>query len=286
MAVFLDVGYTKVKSLLGSNFQEINPTAEYEQARFISDNPKLTIILYKSGKLQIQGKKDFIEPVEDILIQAGFKPKDAPLKPKTAVQPKNISEDCRIGSDETLKGDTFGGMVVVGVRADSQLRQKLIELKVRDSKNIEDATIRLMAPQIKAALGESNYAIQNVYPKEYNKHKQTQLLNDLHKVVAKQIQNHYKEKNCVHIVDKYPGCTVGDIIETKAESKYIEVAAASIIARDEALNQLQDLSKELGYVVPKGSTHVSQALEYLRQSKKDPNLFVKLHFSNVQEALK
>ena len=38
-------------------------------------------------------------------------------------------------------------------------------------------------------------------------------------------------------------------------------------------------------IVPKGSTHVKEALEYLKKSGKDPKKFIKLHFKNVQKAL-
>ena len=66
---------------------------------------------------------------------------------------------------------------------------------------------------------------------------------------------------------------------------YIEVAAASILARDAAVRQIERLSNEIGFTIPLGSTHVADALFQLKVSGKPPERFVKMHFKNVREAL-
>ncbi len=187
-----------------------------------------------------------------------------------------------IGSDETLKGDTFGGLVVAGVALSSQRGEKLTALGIVDSKKITDKKIQILAPIIKKHC--LAYDIQNIYPQMYNQNTQTKLLNDLHKKVAENIKQNITEET-IHVVDKYPGCTVGDIIVERAESQYLCVAAASILAREAGLEQLEILSSQIGFMIPKGSTHVKEALEKLKQSDKDPTFFVKLHFKNVQKAL-
>ena len=87
------------------------------------------------------------------------------------------------------------------------------------------------------------------------------------------------------MVDKYPGCAVGDVAEEKAESKYVEVAAASVLARAAALKQLDYLSLQAGFTLPKGSTHVKLALHELQERKLEFRKFVKVHFANVKEFL-
>ncbi len=187
-----------------------------------------------------------------------------------------------VGSDETLKGDTFGGLVVAGVALSQKQIDILHSLGVTDSKKITDIKIRKLAPLIIA--NSLAYDIQNVYPQEYNTKTLTKLLNDLHKTVATNIAKTLNTQ-ITHVVDKYPGCTTGDIIIEKAESHYIQVAAASILARDVALEQLDVLSQQIGFLIPKGSTHVQEALEKLKESQKDPSFFVKMHFKNVKKAL-
>ncbi|HLC75329.1 MAG TPA: hypothetical protein VJH88_05775 [Candidatus Nanoarchaeia archaeon] len=180
-----------------------------------------------------------------------------------------------IGSDEALKGDTFGGIVVAAVKADENIRKKLIDLGVRDSKTLTDKIILSLAPQIEKI---AQCHIKSVFPKTYNlvSDDLTALLNALHRECFIAL------KPGKHIIDKFPGCTVGDIMETHAESKYPEVAAASILARAHALKQMDTLSKRAGFTIPRGSTHVTDALKQLKQSSLPPEEFVKLHFKNVK----
>jgi|FLOH01.1.fsa_nt_gi ribonuclease HIII len=189
-----------------------------------------------------------------------------------------------IGSDESLKGDTFGGLVVTAFRANSEEREKLKNIGVKDSKTIADKDIIRLADDLKEYF-PNNFSIVSFNPKEYNEqisiHGLTQLLNIMHK----QANNKIKTFNSKHVVDKYPGCATGDIIEEKAESKYVEVAAASIIARSEAIRQFHELSIKAGFKLPKGSTHVSEALQEIKKRELKPTLFVKTHFKNVQKAL-
>ncbi|MFC1801606.1 hypothetical protein ACFLZB_04025 [Nanoarchaeota archaeon] len=184
-----------------------------------------------------------------------------------------------IGSDESLKGDTFGGIVVAGVKADDQIREKLIKLGVKDSKHLTDKKIPLLAKKIKKL---TSCEVRNILPEQYNDFKegQTALLNKLHQ----ECYNYLKPGK--HIVDKYPGCIVGDIIKIKADQNYVEVAAASILARAYALEQIETLSRRAGFKVPKGSTHVKLGLERLKRKDLNPKEFVKLNFKNVKNFFK
>ena len=231
------------------------------------------LILYTSGKLLIQGNEDKIEELSHKLesVRIGKKIKKIEFRKELGWV---------IGSDESLKGDTFGGMVVAGVKADEELRVKLKELGVADSKILRDKEILRMAQEIKKMC---SCEIVNLTPEEYN-HKvkmygSSKVLNDMHKQVGKFLLPG------THIVDKFPGCKVGDIREIKAEHKFIEVAAASILARATALEQINYLSKKAGFPVPKGSTHVKWGLEELKERDFKFEEFVKTHFKNVEEFL-
>jgi ribonuclease HIII len=188
-----------------------------------------------------------------------------------------------IGSDECLKGDTFGGIIVAAVATNSHTEQILKQMGVQDSKKIRDDKIPLLANQIQAICP---YVIKELFPFEYNQKKQnvTGLLNELHALAALEVREKLVADECVHIVDAYPGCAVGDVRLVKAESAYTCVAAASIVARNAALMQLQALSQSLGKTIPKGSTHVQDMLRYVCREK-DPAYYVKLHFSNVRKMI-
>ena len=112
----------------------------------------------------------------------------------------------------------------------------------------------------------------------------TKLMDKLHRAVATQLREGY-EGDCLHVVDLYPGCDVGDKRVKGAESEYIAVAAASIVARSRGMAQFSRLSNKAGFKLPLGSTHVAEALERLKSEKKDFRMYAKLHFKNVQKVM-
>lgn len=266
MVVFENVSKEEVAKLKG--FVMEAPKGMYEDLRFSKNG--VAVVLYTSGKLFLQGKKEKVDKVADQIRR---------LHIGDEVRPTAFRREGGwiIGSDETLKGDTFGGLVVAAVKADKIIREKLIDLGVADSKKLSDKEVQLMADKIKR-IAQSE--IRSIFPEEYNKSgKVTIMLNKLHEEVARELLPGK------HVVDKYPGCNVGDIMETKAESKYVEVAAASVLARSVGLKQLEFLSNEVGFPLPKGSTHVKEALQRLREKGLDFKKLVKVDFNNVKEFL-
>jgi len=268
MTVFTNVKKEKVEKLVPKGFCKLEPKTMYEDFRCSKSG--VTLILYASGKLLLQGETNSVEKVAEEIRK---------LKLGKEVKQEYFREEKGwvIGSDESLKGDTFGGLVVAAVKADNKIRKQLLELGVADSKKLTDKEIIPMAESVKKI---APCEIKSLMPEEYNRvGKVTYLLNDLHHECARYLAPGE------HVVDKYPGCTVGDIILVRAESKYIEVAAASVLARATALKQLNYLSTLAGFTVPKGSTHVKDALQKLKDKKLNFNKFVKTSFRNVQEFL-
>lgn len=268
MVVLENVSTKNLEPLLKKGFSKVSCRTAYEELCLEKNGVKLT--LYTSGKLLLQGKEKAISALLPELKHLGL-PQPEPeehFRKETGWV---------IGSDESLKGDTFGGIVVAAVKADNSLRQKLEELGAADSKLLEDREILRLADEIKKM---APCEIRSLLPEEYNRvGKVTLLLNNLHHDAAKHLLPGK------HIIDKYPGCTVGDLAVEKAESKYVEVAAASILARAAALQQLQYLSCLAGFTLPKGSTHVQMALHELKERSLDLRQFVKMEFRNVKEFL-
>jgi len=268
MVVFTHVEEADIDILSKNGFSKEDIRTIYEEHRLRYKD--VNIIHYTSGKLLLQGKKSSVEEVAKIIKKLGIGEK---VKAEVFCKEDGII----IGSDETLKGDTFGGLVVAAVKADKEKRQELIKLGVADSKTLSDKEILPMADKIRKIV---ECEVKAVLPEEYNQSEGlTELMNKMHQEVAKYL------KPGKHIVDKYPGCNVGDLAEEKAESKYVEVAAASVLARAAGLRQLDYLSMKAGFTIPKGSSHVKLALMELKERKLNPKEFVKLHFRNVQEFL-
>lgn len=189
-----------------------------------------------------------------------------------------------IGSDEVLKGDTFGGIVVCAARFSKEEEQDLHNMGVRDSKKIAPAKLKRIAQELLERY-PNRFSICELEPREYNTEIEganlTRLMDKLHEAAAKEL----RAPGDVHIVDLYPGCKAGDTQVKGAESEYVAVAAASIVARARAMTQFDKLSQVAGFTLPLGSTHVTEALKRLMREGRDLAEFAKLHFKNVQRIL-
>lgn len=272
MVVFKDVDAEQlIKFLEKRKYSEGRIKTVHERLRYSKGiRKKVLLILYNSGKLLLQGDLEAVEKTANQLRTAGIGIEVKPIRFRKEL-------GWVIGSDESLKGDTFGGLVVAAVKADENMRKKLLQLGVADSKVLADKEILRLAEEIKKM---AQCEVISIKPEDYNhKGRVTPLLNKMHKDAGKFL------KPGTHVVDKYPGCCVGDIAEIKAEQKYVEVAAASILARAAALQQLNYLSKLAGFPIPKGSTHVKWALQELIEKKLNFNDFVKTSFNNVKQFL-
>jgi len=264
----------KIAKLLEGEFRGIPITNLYESRRL--KNEDVLIVIYTSGKAVVQGKEKYAQFIADFI---GGKRKD------NDITDKKETKGTVIGSDESLKGDTFGGIVVASVKADNEKREKLKDIGVKDSKEITDTVIIELAEKIKDILGKDSYCIYEKNPEAYNQHigNTTSLLNAMHTRAIKELGD-----ADLIMIDQYPGARINlknAKTETKAESKYIEVAAASILARERSLDQLDRLSEEVGFKLPKGSTHVKDALKRLKKEGLDFNKFTKMNFRNVKKFL-
>lgn len=269
MAVLKGYKEKDLDVLLAHDYKDVPTKNAYEARRLRGE---ATVILYSTGRLLIQGSVMAVKYTEKILKGTAEKPSS---------ENKGLLV---IGSDESLKGDTFGGMVAAAVKADDRARKKLEEIGVRESKKLSDTKIRAIAPRIKAVLGRNNYAVVERTPETYNFAKgQTWLLNTMHSQAIRALGSADRR-----IVDHYPSCSLRfDKLwrKVRADEKFIEVAAASVLARDAGLKQVEKLSKKAGFKLPLGSTHVSKALRRLKAEGKNLRYFAKVRFKNVKRFL-
>lgn len=254
------------------DFVSIELKSKYEQLRLKKDN--ILLILYSSGKLVVQTNDE--KKAQKILSNLERVP--MPNKTQMALT-QNI-----IGTDESLKGDTFGGLIVAGFYCKQENVETLKKFKIKDSKQLSDEQIIKFAEFIKRQYPNC-YFIYEMYPTQYNDlisiKTITQLMNDMHQIVGEKLKVAFP--NTHHVVDKFPGCTVGDIQETRAESRYLAVATASILARARAIEQIQTLERKAKFKIPFGSTHVTDALNELKLKNLNPRDFCKVEFKNVKK---
>jgi ribonuclease HIII len=208
------------------------------------------------------------------------------------------SVGCRIGVDESGKGDYFGYLVVACVLVDESSEEKLKKLGVKDSKLLSDFAVKERAKDVKKICP---YEIVKISPDKYNVlYKKFGNLNSLLAWAhSRAIENMLSKHRCdfiisdrfsregieKHLLDK--GRKVRLVQEINAE-RDMAVAAASIIARDEFLKTLRKLSYDIGYKLPKGASDVQEAAKHLVE-KYGPEILqgiAKTHFKITKKILK
>ena len=205
-----------------------------------------------------------------------------------------------IGSDEVGNGSYFGGIVTASVLVRDQADVDfLLELGVRDSKKISDKKIREMAPPIKDRL---EYAVSEAIPAQYNQ----AIASGLHiKEIMAILHNDAISKVSVEnpdyvLIDEFASASkYSDYLEAsnkkvaysdrlrfekKAESKYLAVAAASILARDAFLTQIDTMSDFLHMPIKQGVTaKVKEQIAQLMRMEIDLTQYAKVDFKTTEE---
>lgn len=257
----------------------------------------VSISIYKSHKCVIQGKN-----AEAVMNQYFRNYSNTSTQNQVQLPTLDFNNySYLIGSDEVGVGDYFGGLVVCACRITPKQISDLQTLGVQDSKNLTNEKILELAPQIMEQVG---YKIASISAKEYNllydKYHNSHVIKTLlHNRAIINLINFSHRSQYFVILDEYASASnyykyldmLGesrkvkiDRFETKAESKYIVVACASIIARYFFIQQLQELSQTLQMPIPFGAwnTKIEAALIALKKQYPDGQWqdYVKFHFKN------
>ncbi|WP_017549064.1 ribonuclease HIII [Salinicoccus carnicancri] len=175
-----------------------------------------------------------------------------------------------IGSDEAGVGDYFGPMTVCAAYVQKDKIALLRELGVKDSKNLSNGTVDRLAREIIHVVPYSLVVLDNP---SYNKkidegwnivklkavlhdhciqkvHEKMEQPDDLEAIVIDQFttENAYRK----YVPDPFRPDLIHQ--ETKAESKSLAVACASILARSRYLEQMANLNRSLKRDVPRGAS--------------------------------
>jgi len=223
-----------------------------------------TITIYQTNKLLIQGNK-CEELYQEICALLNIKSDINKDEQKDINVPLSI-----IGTDEVGTGDYFGGIVVCGCFIEKDKILEIMKLGVKDSKKLDDKKIIDISPIL---ISKLQYSIIYLDNEKYNQITKIQGMNlnkikaILHnKVILKLIEKNLKYDKI--IIDGFTTKSkyleylqnqnqiISDVtLEEKGEDKYLGVAVASIIARYYFLKKLHELSKQYGYILPKGAGH-------------------------------
>jgi len=168
------------------------------------------------------------------------------------------------GIDEAGRGPVIGPLVIGCVVIDSTGREELKKLNVRDSKKVAASRRKSLEPLIKNIAIE--WKLIHIKPSEIDHLRKKHSLNaveamkiaDLilslknksHRIIIDSVDNipdDYKKRIIKYIKLKNPDYEIPEIIsENKADNNYIEVGAASIIAKVERDREIENLKQRHG----------------------------------------
>ena len=258
---------------------------------------KLTVNAYTSGKLLVQGRgaKEFveftIEPEITGVAKVGY---DEVHNPEM-FQP-------HAGIDESGKGDFFGPLVIAGVYTDGDLPRQLLELGVKDSKQISsDKKALELADAIKECVTLDRFNVIVIGPEKYNDlYVKFANLNRLlawgHATVIENLltrwpqcpralSDKFAHESLIQRALKERGKGIKLDQRTKAESD-IAVAAASILARAGFLTRLKFLGERFGVELPKGASAQVKAVArgiFQKHGEEALKSVCKFHFKTFAE---
>jgi ribonuclease HIII len=259
-------------------------TRTVEHARFQVRGAGVVATLDRSGKLVVQG------PDARLFAERYLGPAGAPSAPEESV-PLVVGERTLVGSDEAGKGDFFGPLVVVALRADPRERAELARAGVADSKTLSDARVAVLAPAL-----EQRYACaaEVLTPADYNReHARCGSLNPLLAELHARAIRRIAVPGALVLVDKFAheslvasrlaGLDVELHQHVRAEREPV-VAAASVIARHLFLEGLRQLSEESAVPLHKGAGEPTDrsAREFVKLHGREAlGNVAKLHFKNT-----
>ncbi len=271
-------------------------------ALFSAKGDGVVATFYESGKLVVQGEgarmfaARWVENAADgggagASKSTGGAERDA--SNTTTSEGSRDVETPLVGSDECGKGDYFGPLVVCAVRLEPAERRALAGGMVRDSKTLSDEACRRLGAALRS---KYRFAIARLDPPEYNAawariRNVNEVLADLH---ARAIRELAQPKDHV-LVDKFADegllrrrlkdLDIALEQRVRAEAE-IAVAAASIIAREEFLNALAELSEAAAVDLHKGAGDPVDAAgrRFIAiHGRAGLAKVAKLHFKNTQK---
>lgn len=259
---------------------EVPTTNQY--VRFAAKTENCTIMIYLSNKVVFQGNN------------ASYEASIWQNKPSNIILPQ-------AGSDEVGTGDYFGPICVCAAYVDESIYTKLQQYQITDSKVLNDDYIRSVGEEIMGIVPHSLLVLGN---EKYNQIHQTTNLNaikaKLHNScylhLSKKVNmpefcmvDQFAEKSLYfHYLSKEPEVFNNLHFETKAESKYISVAVASVIARYAFLKAMDHMSETYGIEFPKGAgSNVDTFLISFVSTYGHEELHkvAKVHFQNTKKVI-
>lgn len=255
------------------------------------------ITAYESGKVVFQGNgAEYYASAYEQAIDPSS------LKKKVDTSAALITERFpQAGSDEVGTGDYFGPVTVAAAYVGEEQESALRNLGIQDSKALNDKRIRTLGPILTNMLTHSLLILDNdTYNRIHPDNNMVAIKSKLHNQAYIHLRKKLGTLPDFCIIDQFVQKTSyyryliqeKDIVqgihfETKAENKYLAVAAASVIARYAFLIAFDAMSEKYQFNFLKGAGYkVDQNIcDFLNKyPETELSHVAKLHFANTEKA--
>lgn len=276
---------------------QVRKTPPYAIYQIKTDDCVITA--YESGKIVFQGEgADFY--ADSLPSSTSSEVSSSKKSSNTTNKRHDTYPQC--GSDEVGTGDYFGPVTVCACCVNQEDVIWLRELKIQDSKAVNDDVIRRIAPQLMERLTYSLLILNNaLYNQIHPTNNMVAIKSKLHNQAYVHLRSKLGKLSDFCIIDQFVQKTsyyrylqqekdiVYDIhFETKAENKYLSVACGSIIARYAFLKAFDAMDEQYDFKFLKGaSSKVDQNIRSFvdRFGKEELYKVAKVHFANTSKAL-
>ena len=201
-----------------------------------------------------------------------------------------------VGIDEAGRGPIIGPMVIAGVAIEPKAAKELAELGVRDSKDLTPSQRRELFPEIMRLVKHA--VIVKVPPALIDAVNLNKLEVETIACIVQRVKSLYGEPEAVYMdavgpakkmvaeVKRLTGLRGAVVAEPKADTRYIPVSAASIIAkvvRDEEIEKLRRAYGVRGSGYPTDPGTLEWIREAYRRSPDTPPWFVRRSWSTLKQ---
>lgn len=267
---------------------------------FLAKGRGAVVNLYQSGKLVVGGSSpEESAEIARYVQSIGGSPAPKADSRQAALDLENLVEP-HVGSDEAGKGDYFGPLVVCAVIASTEQFDVMRSEGVRDSKDLTTHDILRLASTLRTKiLKPGQWKVVLIPPRRYN----TLMveMENLNRVLG------WAHARAIEEVLAYPLPVKLIVSDQFGDPKYIQdrlfskgrtmrlyqtpngerdvvVAAASVIAREEFLTEMERMGKEYGTTFPRGSSDVEGFAKELAATRGDEALLetAKIHFATTK----
>jgi ribonuclease HIII len=271
--------------------RHIDYGAQYQVTR---GSEAAVVNVYTSGKISTGGKPS---PLRGLIENWRLAQDNARANVRASTEPAEPDRTSRVGADEAGKGDYFGPLVVAGARVlGEEKARELRRIGARDSKTLSTLGATNLARRLLEALGSENTHVVVLHPREYEARRRA-TDNNVSKLLAEvnvQIFEELGSEVELFVVDEF-GKAARSYIEPRLPPGIRLVVrpgaeddvAASVMARARYLEEMEALSGEVGFELPRGATHVLEVAQRLVEERGLEGLkkAAKVHFGTTARIL-